>query len=219
MSEEKKITHYSRTGYNGNYTYTVVCGKKVKTHQNNEDSDIDPEKANCPKCLATKEYKTDLGDQKKTKRGIKRRIYIESDILQAGELSNVQRKVYDFAKENNLKCVDRVFSHILDRAWHDLEKTWDAVKMADEIYADSSLMPLCGGSYMGAPVIFNGMCERAIKEGVTGKSVIILNELKNISWHMIKIDIMKKAFKVNDLFMYNENYDLVKIDVQKIKDK
>lgn len=219
MSEEIKITHYSRTGYNGDFTYTSVCGKKVKTHQDNENSDIDPEKATCPKCTATKEYKIDLIDQKKTKQGIKRRIFIESDILQADEFRSAQSSVNRFAKNNGQKCVDRVFSQVLAKAWHDLEKTWDAVKMADEIYADSSLMPLCGGSYMGAPVIFNGMCERAIKEGITGKSVIILNELKNISWYMIKVDVMKEAFKKNDLFMYNDDYELVKIDVSKIKGK
>lgn len=219
MGQKKKITHYSRTGYNGNYTYTSVCGKKVKTHQDHEDSSVDPEEANCPKCLATNKFKTDLSDQKETGNGIKRRIFIESDILQASELAGVQNTVHHFVKEKGQKCVDRIFSQVLDGAWHDLEKTWAAVKKADEIYADSSLMPLCGNSYMGAPVIFNGMCERAIKEGVSGKSVIILNKLEDISWYMIKIDVMKKAFEKNDLFMYDDNYDLVKIDVSKIKGK
>jgi hypothetical protein len=106
----------------------------------------------------------------------------------------------------------------LDYAWHDLENTWAAVKISDEIYATSSLMPLTGGSYIGAPVIFNGMCERAVKENVTGKSVIILNTLENIEWGMIDMKIMKKAFKDNDLYMYDENYDnLVKVDIKKLK--
>lgn len=213
-----KIIHYSRTGYNGNYTYTSVCGQEIKTHQDNETSEISPDKANCKKCLATKEYKTDLTDLTNTSSDIKRRIYIESDILQASEFKQSQRQVRDIVKDAGLKTVDRVFSQVLDRAWHHLEVTWAAVKNADEIYAASSLMPLCGGSYMGAPVIFNGMCERAVKEGITGKSVIILNTLDNINWYMIKMNVMKEAFKNNDLYMYDETYTkLEKIDVSKIK--
>jgi len=117
--------------------------------------------------------------------------------------------------EKDLAYVDRVFSKILDYAWHDLEATWDAVKNADEIYSTTSLMPLCGG-YSGAPVIFNGMCERAVKEKISGKKVFILNSLENIEWDSIDKKIMKKAFKNNDLYMYDEEHNLVKIDVKKI---
>lgn len=212
-----KTIHYSRSGYNGNFTYTSVCGKTVKTHQDNEDSTIHPEESNCKACKKTKELLIDLADKIVTKEVIKRRIYIESDILQADEFRSAQRGIAAYVKENGLKCVDRVFSDVLDYAWHDLAKTWQAVKDADEIYATSSLVPLTGGSYTGAPVIFNGMCERALKENITGKSVFILNELKNIDWYMIKIDVMKKVFKDNDLYMYDENYDLIKVNVAKIK--
>ena len=191
----------------------------MKTHQDNEESTIHPNEANCKDCFATKEYQTDLSDFNITKVGTKRRIYIESDILHADEFRSAQGEVFDFAKKQKLKCVDRVFSDVLDYAWHDLEKTWKAVKDADEVWATSSLMPLSGGSYMGAPVIFNGMCERAVKENITGKSVIILNHLKNINWYMIKIDVMKEAFKENSLFMYDDNYALAKVDVYGIKDK
>ncbi len=198
----KKI-HYSRTGYNGDFTYTSVCGKKVKTHQDNEESTIHPEEANCKKCIKTVQYKTDLNDcVGKGDTTIKRRIFIESDILQADELRSAQGDVADFIEKEGLKYVDRVFSKVLDAAWHDLEKTWEAVKKADEIYATSSLMPLSGGSYMGAPVIFNGMMERAIK---------------NIYWDMIDMKLMKQAFKNNELYMYDDKYNLVKIDVSKIK--
>lgn len=147
----------------------------------------------------------------------KRRIFIESDILHKDELMSVKRTVAlllekrgDEFDENN------IFDEALDFAWHDIEKTWLAVKAADEIYANSSLMPLIGNSYMGAPVIFNGMCERAIKENVTGKSVIILRPLKDMDWEMIDFKLMKKAFKSNELFVL-ENRVLVKVDVSKIK--
>lgn len=214
----KKIIHYSRTGYNGNFTYTSICGKKVKTHQDNEETTIHPDKANCPKCLVTTEFKTDLIDESEIiKEGFKRRIFIQSDILQADEFRDAQRTVHNLAEKNGLKCVDRIFSQVLDHAWHDLEKTWKAVKNSDEIYATSSLIPIIGNSYTGAPVIFNGMCERAIKENITGKSVFILNRLKNIYWGMIDFKLMKKAFENNSLFMYDDEYEVIKIDVSKIK--
>ncbi len=209
-----KTVHYSRDGYNGDFTYSSVCGKRVNTHKDKEDISIQPELANCRECMATHEFKADTT---KIKASIKVRIYIESDILQADEFRNAQREVSDFVKEQGLKYVDRVFSKVLDFAWHDLERTWQAVKEADEIYATSSLLPLCGNSYMGAPVIFNGMCERAIKENITGKSVIILNQLANICWDYIDTSLMKKAFKKNSLFMYDEKGDLVKIEVSKIR--
>lgn len=213
-----KTIHYSREGYEGNYVYASVCGKKVKTHQDHEESTVHPEKANCKKCMQSAEYKTDLADSTgKGDPSIKKRIFIESDILQAEELRSAQREVFDLAKSKGLRCVDRVFSQVLDFAWHDLEKTWAAVKSADEVYSDSSLMPLTGGSYIGAPVIFNGMCERAIKEKVEGKSVYILNYLKNIYWGMIDIKLMKQAFKKNSLYMYDEQHNLVKVDVSKVK--
>lgn len=119
--------------------------------------------------------------------------------------------------KNEERYVRRVFTEVIDRAWHDLDKTWSAVKKADEVYADTSLLPLTGNSYSGAPVIFNGMCERAIKEGVTGKKVFILNWLSSIDWDMIDFKVMKKAFKTNSIFMYDENNHLIEVNVSKIK--
>lgn len=212
----KKI-HYTE-GYGGNFNYSTFCGKEIHSHSKTEGADINPTEVTCKKCMASKEFIEDLknclgvGDA-----GIKRRIFIESDILRVDEIQSAQNAVEYLCESKGVKFVRRVFSEILDKAWHDLEKTWAAVKAADEIYADSSLLPLCGGSYMGAPVIFNGMCERAIKEGVKGKDVYILNELKNINWHMIDLALMRKAFKNNNLFMYNEDREMVKVDVSKIK--
>lgn len=208
------IIHYSRSGYNGDFTYTAVCGKLVNSHKEpSHRAIVSHEETNCPKCLATKEYKIDSAP---IPDGVKNRIYIESDILQADEFRNAQREAFDFAEASGEKCVERVFSTVLDHAWHDLEKTWTAVKNADEIYATSSLVPMGGGN--GSPTIFNGMCAKAVKEGVTGKKVVILNRLENICWDYIDIKIMKKAFASNDLYMYNESYDgFEKIEISKIK--
>ncbi len=215
----KKIIHYSREGYNGDLTETAVCGKIVKSNQEKENTSIHPDETNCNECKKTPAYKKDIVDLSLISETIKRRIYIESDILQKGEFHDAQRHAEQFAEEAGLPVVDRVFSQVLDFAWHDLEKTWEAVKNADEIYATSSLMPLSGGSYIGAPVIFNGMCERAIKENVTGKKVIIFNSLDRIDWSMIKKDLLKEAFKKNDLYMYNKERKLEKVVISKIKFK
>ncbi len=150
---------------------------------------------------------------------MKRRIFIESDILHDDEYRSAQRQVANLLEDKGEGFIEAVFDEALDFAWHDLEKTWASVKKADEIYADTSLMPLVGNSYMGAPVIFNGMCERAIKEKVTGKSVYILRSLDNIDWDMIDFKIMKKAFKHNDLYMYDENREMFKVDVAKLKER
>jgi len=211
-----KKMHYT-DGYGGNFNYAAICGKEIHSHSEIEGATIDPREVTCKKCLTTKEWKEDYKDSNEVTVGIKRRIYIESDILHSDEFRDAQRTVVDLCKENQTKYVRRVFSEVLDYAWHDLEKTWGAVKKADEIYSNSSLVPLCGGSYMGAPVIFNGMCERAIKEKIKGKDVFILNSLSNINWYMIKIDVMKEAFKHNSLFMYDKDYELTKVDVSKIK--
>lgn len=214
MKKDNTI-HYTRTGYNGDFTYDSICGKKVK----GENVSVSPLEATCKKCLEHPKLKIDLDDWTgKGDSSIRKRIFIESDILKADELGSAQRKAKRMAEANGLKCVDRVFSQILDFAWHDLEKTWASVKNADEIYADSALMPLTYGSYVGAPVIFNGMCERAIKEKIVGKSVYILRPITSIQWDMIDIKLMKKAFKKNDLYMYDDSYsNLVKVDVSKIK--
>jgi hypothetical protein len=213
-----KTIHYTE-GYGGKLNYHTTCGKEIHSHSKEESASINPVLVTCKKCMAKKEWKEDYGHSTgETVTDIKRRIYIESDILHADELRNAKRTVANLCDDKNEKYIKRVFAEVLDFAWHDLPKTWEAVKKADEIYSDSSLLPLSGGSYMGAPVIFNGMCERAIKEGVTGKDVYILNSLENIYWDMIDIPLMQKAFEKNNLFMYNENYEIVKVDVTKIKE-
>lgn len=208
--------HYT-DGYGGKFNYKTYCGNNIDDSRKSKDeATIHPEKVTCKECKKSNEFKQDLSDLSLTKKGIKRRIYLESDILHASELRSAQSEVACLCEEKGEKFVRRVFSEVLDRAWHDLENTWRAVKAADEIYSDSSLMPLIGNSYMGAPVIFNGMCERAIKEKVTGKSVYILRSLKDIYWDMIEVKLLDKAFKKNYLYMYNEKREIEQVDIDKL---
>lgn len=210
------MIHYT-LGYGGNLNYITTCDKEIHSHSKTEDATIDPTKVTCEQCKSIQDWKDDYGYATGELKEKIRRIFIESDILHASDLRSAQRDVRALCEGKGTECTKRVFSEVLDYAWHDLEKTWTAVKKANEIYADSSLMPLSGGSYMGAPVIFNGMCERALKEKITGKDVYILNSIKNINWYMIDIPLMKKAFTKNNLLMYNDEYEMIKVDVKKIK--
>lgn len=210
--------HYT-VGYGGNLNYHTTCGKEIHSHSETDKATIDPTLVTCKKCKLKKEWKEDFGYATGALKESIRRIFIESDVLSANDLRSAQMDVSSICKENGRECTKRIFAEVLDYAWHDLEKTWAAVKKADEIYAVSSLMPLIGGSYSGAPVIFNGMCDRATKEGIEGKDVYILNSIKNINWSMIDIPLMKRAFEKNNLYMYNEDYEIKKVDVAKINKK
>jgi hypothetical protein len=214
----EKVIHYT-WGYGGNLNYNTICGKDIHSHSDTEGADIDPTKVTCDKCKSTDEWKIDHGHATgETKTDIKRRIYIESDIVSASELRRAQNKIGRTLEEQNIKFVPRVFSEVLDFAWHDLPKTWEAVKKADEIYAMSSLMPLIGGSYSGAPVIFNAMCENAIGEGIKGKSVYILSLFNDIHWDMIDLNLLQDVFSEdNSLYMYDEDYDLFRVDSHDIE--
>lgn len=100
------------------------------------------------------------------------------------------------------------------------------LKKADEIYALSSLMPLVGNCYMGAPVILNEMMKAAIAENITGKSFILLNSAKNIYWdkHMHNVKLLNKCFgKSKNNFLTVEYEDngriLVPLDIKAVKAK
>jgi hypothetical protein len=185
MSTVKKSTstHYT-DGYEGKYNYKTYCDKEVHSHDEKNPTTVDPTEVTCEACKNNPKWEQDLSDTLMLIPNIKRRIFIQSDIVHASEVRSIQRTVADLCKQNKSKFVRRVFSDILGGAWHDLNDTWEFVKRADEIYADTSLLPLCGGSYMGSPVIFNGMCERAIKENISGKKVCILRRLKDINWYI-----------------------------------
>lgn len=211
-----QTVHYTN-GYGGSYNYSTSCGLEIHSHSKTDTATIHPSKVTCEKCRATDIWVEDYGHSSgETKTDARRRIYIESDILHVDEIRTAQRTVREICKEKSAACIKRVFSEVLDYAWHDLDETWKSVKKADEIYTISSLLPLSGGSYVGAPVIFNGMCERAINEQIKGKDVYILHPLSDINWYMIKIDIMKEAFKHNNLFMYNDDYEIEQVNISKI---
>lgn len=150
---------------------------------------------------------------------MKKRLFLESDFLHDDELRSVKRGVYcilkDLGEEFNK---EDVFDTVIDYAWHKLDEVFEAVKSHDQVFADTSLMPLISGHYSGAPVIFNEMMKRVIEEGVEGKEVFILRPYDDM--HMdedfIDLDLIPQAFKNNKLFFYTDSYESV-IELKDIK--
>lgn len=150
---------------------------------------------------------------------MKKRLFLESDILHEDELRFVRRKVYFILKDLGEEFDGKVvFDTTIDYAWHKLDEVFEAVKSHDQIFADTSLMPLISGHYSGAPVIFNEMMKRVIEEGVEGKEVFILTPYDDVYFDdsMIDLELIPQAFKNNKLFFYTDDYDNI-IELRNIK--
>jgi len=150
-----------------------------------------------------------------------KRLFIETDFLKEDELRSAQRTVRWVLEANGLESADNVFDETVDFAWQNADKAWEAVKRCDEIYGDSSLVPLCGyGTYTGAPVIMDVMMQKAIDENIEGKSVIFLRKYEDIEWDGIDKKLLAKAFKKNKLFTTepDEKWDdhFIEVDIKKL---
>lgn len=127
-----------------------------------------------------------------------KRIFIDSDVIDEDEVDTALLRI-GWAMQSD----DIEFDEVVDFAWHEGEKAWEAVKSADEIYASTSLVPLCGyGTYTGSVVVFDVMMQKAIDENITGKSVFLLRSKEDIEWDGIDIQLMPEAFKNNKLFTF-----------------
>jgi hypothetical protein len=155
-----------------------------------------------------------------------KRLFIESDVLQDDELHSAQRDVYEYLTDHGINFENKkdVFDEICDFAYRKGESAWDFVKRCDEIYADSSLVPLLGyGTYTGSVVVMDVMMLKAIEENIIGKSVFFLREFDDIEWDGIDYKLFKKCFGngKNKLFTksYDKDYnvDFIPVDVNKMK--
>jgi len=134
--------------------------------------------------------------------GVKR-LFIESATINNAELNHSKRAVRYILEDQNLSYPDGVFDEIVDFAWKQADRAWEAVKRADEIYGDSSLTPLNGiGSYSGSPVVMDVMMQKTIDENITGKSLFFLRPFDDIDWDEIDTELLKQAFVNNKLFTY-----------------
>src|SRR6478609_4289867 len=131
-----------------------------------------------------------------------RRLFIDSAVLQDDELRSAQRRIANMLEGAGIDFCEQVFDETKDFAWRDADKAWEAVKRCDEIYGNTSLVPLAGyGTYTGSVVVMDVMMKKAVDENVTGKSVFFLRPFKDIEWDGINLKLLKKVFKTkNKLF-------------------
>lgn len=140
-----------------------------------------------------------------------KRIFIDSDVIDEDEVDTALLRI-GWAMQSD----DIEFDEVVDFAWHEGEKAWESVKSADEIYASTSLVPLCGyGTYTGSVVVFDVMMQKAIDENVTGKSVFILRSKEDIEWDGIDVKLMPEAFKNNKLFTFEVD-NFVEVDIKSL---
>ncbi len=142
-----------------------------------------------------------------------RRLFIETDDLDQREYRKAQRTVYRLLQ--GLEIPDEVFDEVVDNAWHGAAKAWEAVQKADEIYADSSLVPSDGCSYVGSPVVFNTMMEKAAEANIIGKKLIFLRELDDLEWDNIDMVLLAKVFVDNEMFTLEDEV-LVKVNIPEL---
>lgn len=149
---------------------------------------------------------------------MKRRLFIETDILKEEDLERAREKVSDILGREGIEYPDEVFDDTKDFAWHEMKEAWESVKRADEIYGDSALVPIVGG-YTGAPVIMDTMMRKTIEEGIEDKSLYFLQPYDSIWWQEIDWKPLGKAFAKNKLFTMefnNSEYEFVQVDIPKL---
>ncbi len=87
----------------------------------------------------------------------------------------------------------------------DIKKTWEAIVSADEIYFSSTFLSN-GKSVISSSEIFNLLMDKAIKDGLSGKSVYCCTLDAEINWQRIDEEFFNKLFyKDNMFFTRNEN--------------
>lgn len=148
-----------------------------------------------------------------------KRIFIDSDFVQEDEVRSCSRTLSYMFEENKIPFdKNKIFDEVVSFAWHEGDKAWEAVKNAEEIYADSSLVPLCGyGTYTGSVVVMDVMMQKAIDESITGKSIFFFREEDDIHWDGIDLKLLVKAFENNKLFCIDKLHDnFIAVDVKQI---
>jgi hypothetical protein len=146
-----------------------------------------------------------------------KRIFIDSDVVHRDEVGTAIYTIELIMEKQGLDVPVKMFDEIVDFAWHEADKAWESVKSSDEIYANTSLVPLCGyGSYTGSVVVMDVMMKKAIDENVTGKSLFILRPFDDVEWDGIDLSLMPKAFLNNKLFTLEDHDRFVEVDIESL---
>lgn len=153
---------------------------------------------------------------------MKKRLFIDSDQIQDDELRRAKRRVSAILDKTKAPYCENVFDSTQGFAWHQAKEAWEAVKNADEIYGDTSLVPLSGyGTYTGSVVVMDVMMKKALDENIIGKQVFFLRPFMDIEWGGIDKKLLKQCFRhKNELFTLEFDggeYHFAKVNVNDIK--
>lgn len=140
-----------------------------------------------------------------------KRLLIEND--SKIDLSRIKHYIKDMGYNS-----DTFFNETIIEATMNGLETWAAIKRADEIYAESSLIDFMG---ISGGTLFNGMMYRAIEENVTDKKMFFFSNYEDIWWDNLNADLVDKAFRKNYLYVMSKNWPgWEQVDIDKlIKDK
>lgn len=146
---------------------------------------------------------------------MKKRIFVESDILHSDKLDCVKRHLELLLESEQQDFLPEIFDVVIEGAMHKPEELIKAVVDADEIYINSSLIGLTGG-YFGAPMLFDAACQKAVELGITGKKIVFLRPFADIWWSNIDAEMLRMAFANNELYVTapDDMYKLVRVDTQ-----
>ncbi len=123
-----------------------------------------------------------------------KRAFIEIDDIDEGRLKTL-------ANLFDIKDDDWKFDFKIDQAGYNGQKVWEAIKLSDEIYVDTALIPSMG---ITSGSVFNNMMHKTIEAGLKGKKVFIFRGYNQINWGELRSKLVSEAFKENQLFVQKE---------------
>lgn len=145
-----------------------------------------------------------------------KKMYIASAAVGEIEIKTVLRRVFYALHLDGVTPREEFFDRIVANAWINQEEAWNAIKLADEVYTDTSLVALGGNSsYNGSVALFDALIKKAVTHKLTGKSIFIVRPSSEIQWRGIDLSMLPAAFEKNRLFTL-EGKKFQQVDVNKL---
>jgi hypothetical protein len=150
----------------------------------------------------------------------KKRLLIEDDSEISEDtlvgLANEACKLHGIIESGDLR---RFFHEVKTDAMFGIAEVYEAVKNADEIYADTALLPNFGTSE-GA-IVFDNMMYRVAEDKVINKSLYIFRKYDAVDWGSLNGRLINKAFTKNYMYVISDDESSwEQVDIDKlIRDK
>lgn len=92
------------------------------------------------------------------------------------------------------------------------------IQQADEIYMNTSIMPLVTGTSVGSPEMWDKMMKLAVEHNLKGKKVFIQRPEKDVEWGNLNKKLLKEAFTNNSLYTASDDYEKWnQVNINKLK--